>query len=346
MQWERWEIRPWHDPHGHIGGIVIFSEDITANKEAERALAANRVTVAVLPVTQLVAPGGVLNRSMEVWGRVNALLDGLPGARQRLADSQRAYAAGDTAQARSLALSAYLDGVEPVEPTLATRDAALMRDIETAMARFRTQIGQGTAEVLADYGEGLLLLRPPLLPRRAGLRLLRQPWGSLDAPGEVRVQLEADGPVVWLDGLDIPEPYTGTQIPIFRTAYGDIYCFKPGLGQTLTVAPAVSMILLSSPIPILTTEWLDREMEAFLELPRRMFTQTSTYMPGTDEPFQENMFERIVGRLGRTTHNTIYSFDPPRQLRGDMRAENAILAEATTELTRLRTLKTPKIDPP
>jgi len=29
-----------------------------------------------------------------------------------------------------------------------------------------------------------------------------------------------------------------------------------------------------------------------------------------------------------------------------MRAENAILAEATTELTRLRTLKTPKIDPP
>jgi PAS domain S-box-containing protein len=39
VQWERWEIRPWHDVHGHIGGIVIFSEDITANKEAERALA-------------------------------------------------------------------------------------------------------------------------------------------------------------------------------------------------------------------------------------------------------------------------------------------------------------------
>ena len=66
-------------------------------------------------------------------------------ARQRLADSQRVYAAGDTAQARSLALSAYLDGVEPVEPTLATRDAALMRDIETAMARFRAQLGQSTA---------------------------------------------------------------------------------------------------------------------------------------------------------------------------------------------------------
>ncbi len=63
-------------------------------------------------------------------------------ARQRLADSQRAYAAGDTAQATTLALSAYLDGVEPVEPTLATRDAALMREIETAMAHYRTQLGR------------------------------------------------------------------------------------------------------------------------------------------------------------------------------------------------------------
>lgn len=66
-------------------------------------------------------------------------------ARQRLADSQRTYATGDAAQAQSLALSAYLDGVEPVEPTLATRDAALMREIETAMARFRAQLGRGTA---------------------------------------------------------------------------------------------------------------------------------------------------------------------------------------------------------
>ncbi len=66
-------------------------------------------------------------------------------ARQRLADSQRAYAAGDAAQATTLALSAYLDGVEPVEPTLATRNAALMREIETAMVRYRTQLGRRAA---------------------------------------------------------------------------------------------------------------------------------------------------------------------------------------------------------
>ncbi|ADW17844.1 multi-sensor signal transduction histidine kinase [Desulfobulbus propionicus DSM 2032] len=34
-QWERWEIRPWHTATGDIGGILIFSEDITRFKEAE-----------------------------------------------------------------------------------------------------------------------------------------------------------------------------------------------------------------------------------------------------------------------------------------------------------------------
>jgi two-component system sensor histidine kinase/response regulator len=40
VQWVRWEIRPWNDTQGHIGGIVIFTEDITANKVAEESLRA------------------------------------------------------------------------------------------------------------------------------------------------------------------------------------------------------------------------------------------------------------------------------------------------------------------
>jgi two-component system, cell cycle sensor histidine kinase and response regulator CckA len=36
VQTERWEIRPWLDKTGAIGGIVIFTEDITERKRAER----------------------------------------------------------------------------------------------------------------------------------------------------------------------------------------------------------------------------------------------------------------------------------------------------------------------
>lgn len=36
-QWLRWELRPWHNAEGAVGGIVIFSEDITARREAELA---------------------------------------------------------------------------------------------------------------------------------------------------------------------------------------------------------------------------------------------------------------------------------------------------------------------
>jgi len=38
MQWVRWETRPWFDKTGGIGGVVIFTEDITERKQAEEAL--------------------------------------------------------------------------------------------------------------------------------------------------------------------------------------------------------------------------------------------------------------------------------------------------------------------
>lgn len=38
LQWLRWEARPWRRANGEIGGIVIFSEDITERKASEKRL--------------------------------------------------------------------------------------------------------------------------------------------------------------------------------------------------------------------------------------------------------------------------------------------------------------------
>lgn len=64
-------------------------------------------------------------------------------ARTRLQESVVAYQSGDTKKATELALSAYLDGFEPVEPVLAARDRALLSQVEAAMAGLRTAISNG-----------------------------------------------------------------------------------------------------------------------------------------------------------------------------------------------------------
>ncbi|AJA11584.1 iron permease (plasmid) [Sphingopyxis fribergensis] len=76
-------------------------------------------------------------------------------ARQRLEASMKAYSAGDRKRASDLALSAYLDGFEPVEPVLAARDSDLMAEIEMAMGNLRSAIGKGSpiAEVEAANAE-------------------------------------------------------------------------------------------------------------------------------------------------------------------------------------------------
>ncbi|HEY9826863.1 MAG TPA: PAS domain S-box protein, partial [Stenomitos sp.] len=40
-QWIRWEIRPWYQTNRSIGGIIIFSEDISERKQAQRSLQAS-----------------------------------------------------------------------------------------------------------------------------------------------------------------------------------------------------------------------------------------------------------------------------------------------------------------
>lgn len=79
-------------------------------------------------------------------------------AKTRLGQSVQAVRAGDRAAARKLALSAYLDGFEPVEPALAARDHALFEKIETGMMAFRAEVQTGSAEAVQASAKHLLAL--------------------------------------------------------------------------------------------------------------------------------------------------------------------------------------------
>lgn len=77
-------------------------------------------------------------------------------AHEKLQASLAAYEAGNREAAKKLALSAYLDGFEPVEPALAARDATLMGRIETEMGNLRAAIGRG--EPASAIGDRIAVL--------------------------------------------------------------------------------------------------------------------------------------------------------------------------------------------
>lgn len=68
---------------------------------------------------------------------------GLTLARTKLNEALATYGRGDGKAASAIALSAYLDGFEPVEALLSARDHALMVQIESAMAELRAGIAKG-----------------------------------------------------------------------------------------------------------------------------------------------------------------------------------------------------------
>lgn len=78
--------------------------------------------------------------------------------RTRLTESVAAARAGDRAEATRLALSAYLDGFEPLEPALKARDVALMSEIETAMGKYRSKVATGTTTEIESTATSLFAL--------------------------------------------------------------------------------------------------------------------------------------------------------------------------------------------
>lgn len=71
---------------------------------------------------------------------------GLALARQRLKESLAAVHAGQRGEATKLALSAYLDGFEPIEPMVGARNKSLLVAVEDAMLEYRSVVSRGTTD--------------------------------------------------------------------------------------------------------------------------------------------------------------------------------------------------------
>lgn len=71
---------------------------------------------------------------------------GLALARLRLQESMAALRSGDRASATRLALSAYLDGFEPIEPIVGARNKSLLVAVEDAMLDYRSAVAKGNTD--------------------------------------------------------------------------------------------------------------------------------------------------------------------------------------------------------
>lgn len=125
-------------------GAKLWHQDANA-----RAEIANLQDLSLARVAQL-APTLGAQRAREIVGYLRAHpdaiqpLSGIPLARTRIAASLSAYRAGAPTDAARYALSAYLDGVEPLEPQLNARDGVLRARLETAMGAYRTALSGST----------------------------------------------------------------------------------------------------------------------------------------------------------------------------------------------------------
>jgi len=80
---------------------------------------------------------------------------GIALARKLLQDSLNALKNNQRAKATELALSAYLDGFEPLEATLDATDRQLLVDVERTMQLYRGAVAQGNVSRATEYAQQL-----------------------------------------------------------------------------------------------------------------------------------------------------------------------------------------------
>ena len=157
---DRWALAFYVGSLAYAPQQVEQGERLWRDDRALRARFQNLDALTRVTQAQLAAELGDESRAAAVSAFLRArpgvlAEQGLTLARNRLAESVRAYEGGDAQSAQRLALSAYLDGFEPIEPRLAAIDSKLLVSVETAMGRYRSLLADGApiAQIRAQAEE-------------------------------------------------------------------------------------------------------------------------------------------------------------------------------------------------
>ncbi len=146
---DRWDLALYVSAFAYPASLASEGEWIWKSDSALRARIDLKSIVTTTPAS--LAEGIGVGKADAVTAYLRrhpaAVLESTTGpvalTRTRLNEALTAYAKGDRKGAADLALSAYLDGFEPVEPILSARDHALMVRIERAMGELRAGIAEG-----------------------------------------------------------------------------------------------------------------------------------------------------------------------------------------------------------
>lgn len=149
---DRWALAFFAGTLSHDDGMRKRGEQLWKSDAAARKEFAD--LAAVTTVTEAAAAGRVGTdaardltaylRSQPESAAAAGNAGGLTLSRTRLAESLMAIRKGDKPVATRLALSAYLDGFEPLEPSLGARNKALLSEVENGMLAYRSAIANGT----------------------------------------------------------------------------------------------------------------------------------------------------------------------------------------------------------
>lgn len=144
---DRWAVATYLGTFAHDSAEVEQGKKVWADGEKAKAAVPNVDRFVGLTQNDLAESLGEKDASA-VMAYLHAHPDTLSQAatgslslaRKQLKDSLVAYKAGDFKKAQELALSSYLDGVEPYEHALAAKDGSLKSQIEVAMSGYRSSI--------------------------------------------------------------------------------------------------------------------------------------------------------------------------------------------------------------